>query len=404
MKRNQFWAAAGRALTVVPAIALALSAALSAQVQTEPNWKNSSTIVVYTFTGQADGMYPRAGLIRDQAGNFYGVAQSGTYGGGTVFKLDETGALSVLYSFAGAPDGERPVAALTRDAVGNLYGTTEVGGDPNCSIYGHTGCGTVFKVDSTGKETILHRFSGGADGAYPTGGLVLDYKGNVYGTTSSGGSGGVYGMGVVFKVDTNGKFTVLHTFDGWGANPSASMILHSGVLYGTTVSGNAGTIFKMDKSGRNFALLYMFSGADGAHPSAELFRDTAGNLYGTTAEGGEYGAGTVFKLDTTGKLTVLHSLDGGHEGSRPLAGVVRDYKGNLYGTTWEGGDNYYGTVFKVDSTDILTVLHTFAAGQQDGATPFGTLVRDRSGWLYGITESGGSGPYGGCGIVFKLHP
>jgi uncharacterized repeat protein (TIGR03803 family) len=235
-------------------------------------------------------------VIRDSVGNLYGTTGGGgTFGFGTVFKLDTSGKETVLYSFTGGADGEFPEAGLVRDVAGNLYSTTIFGGTSgNCN----GGCGTVFKLDTTGKETVLYSFRNG-DGAYPNS-VIRDSAGNLYGTTYGGGPPSFCfgsGCGVVFKVDTTGKETVLYTFTG---------------------------------------------GADGANPYAGLVRDAKGNLYGTTSYGGDMaackgGCGVVFKLDKTGKETVLHRFMGA-DGASPYAGLVRDAKGNIYGTTFTGGD------------------------------------------------------------------
>ena len=339
---------------------------------------------------------------------------------------------SVLYSFEGSPDGAFPVAGLARDAQGNLYGTTEEGGNPGaCPHYGRYDCGTVFKVDTTGKETVLYSFTGGADGANPHAGLVPDAQGNLYGTTYFGGdpacvSEGTYGCGTVFKLDTSGNETVLHSFAGHpgdGANPEAGLVRDAqGNLYGTTLTGGSGgpelcsgvggcgTVFKLDTTSKE-TVLYSFTGVpDGEEPDAGLVRDAQGNLYGTTYNGGASNLGTVFELDTTGKETVLHSFTGtGGDGSEPYGGLVLDAQGNLYGTTSFGGASGDGTVFELDTAGKETVLYSFTGTGGDGAYPSGLvrLVRDAQGNLYGTTYEGGDlacdAPYG-CGTVFKLTP
>jgi uncharacterized repeat protein (TIGR03803 family) len=333
--------------------------------------------VLHSFSGGKDGADPEAGLVRDVAGNLYGTTRTGgVYAYGVVFKLDTTGKEIVLHSFTGGADGANPNfgdPGLLRDVVGNLYGTTGAGGDLACRFVPAArfpGCGVVFKLDTTGKETVLHRFTGGGDGADPATGLARDAAGNLYGNTFGGGDlacGGGSGCGVVFKLDTTGKETELHRFTG---------------------------------------------GADGAAPStaAGLVRDTAGNLYGTTFTGGQGtcpgGCGVVFKLDTTGKETELHSFTGGADGAGPEAGLVRDNAGNLYGTADSGGDlacgggSGCGVVFKLDTTGKETVLHSFTGGK-DGAFPAGRLVRDSAGNLYGTTQSLGAFRHG---VVFKLTP
>jgi len=391
-------------------IVACVSTALSAHAQTfRP---------LYTFTGGADGGSPVGGLIRDTNGNLYGTTCcDGTYGVGTVFMLDNSGRETVLYSFTGGADGNQPYASLIRDAEGNLYGTTYWGGTTT-ACNGGTGCGVVFKLDTSGNETVLHAFTGnGGDGANPYDGLVQDAKGNLYGTTVSGGLSSACsgGCGVVFAVNTAGKERVLHSFGGGtdGVAPYAGLVLDAkGNLYGTTQYGGnsgAGTVFMLDQT-RKERVLYSFSGGtDGRLPLlGYLVRDAYGNLYGTTQFGGTYGAGTVFKLDNAHTETVLYSFSGGTDGAYPYAGLVRDAAGNLYGTTNQGGASGYGTVFKVDKTGKETLLHTFTGTGGDGAYPYDDLVRSANGNLYGTTFSGGAnanvcGEYG-CGIVFMLTP
>jgi uncharacterized repeat protein (TIGR03803 family) len=269
-----------------------------------------------------------------------------------------------------------------------------------------SGCGTVFKVDQTGKETRLYEFIGGSDGANPFSALTRDSAGNLYGTASGGGASG---FGVVFKLDTTGKQTVLHSFAGGsgdGQYPFAGVIRDAaGNLYGTTQNGGAsnfGTVFKLDATG-SLTLLYSFSGgADGGFPYyGRLVRDKGGNLYGTTFAGGAFKFGTVFKLDTTGKETVLYSFAGPPgDGQFPYAGLVPDAAGNLYGTTNLGGAFGTGTLFKVDKTGVETVLRHLAYAS-DGGYPYAGMIRDSGGNLYGVTSSGGPSF---AGTVFKLVP
>lgn len=331
--------------------------------------KTGKETVLYSFTGGADGAYPLAGLFRDSKGSLYGTTE-GTLAGnncsgyacGNVFKLSKAGKETVLHTFCSeknCTDGFFPFAGLIQDAKGNLYGTTELGGSSTiCSGYG---CGVVFKLSKTGVETVLHSFcvqSGCADGAIPpVGSLIQDAKGNLYGTTNQGGA---YGWGTVFKLSSTGKEKVLYSFKGGsdGSNPFAGVIQDAkGNLFGTTYSGgayNAGTVFKLSKTGQE-TVLYSFKGGDtdGANPSGGVSQDNQGNLYGTTYYGGASGAGTVFKVSKTGPETVLHSFEGGDtDGANPSGGVFQDSKGNLYGTTQAGGgtgcDNYgCGVVFKL---------------------------------------------------------
>jgi uncharacterized repeat protein (TIGR03803 family) len=391
--------------------------------------------VLYTFTGGRDGANPQAGMIRDASGNLYGVTQSGgAFGYGTVFKLDPKGKETVMHSFA-AGDGMFPEAGLIRDSAGNFYGTTYDGGTPEGGGCKH-GCGTVFKLDKTGKETVLYAFTGGPDGGNPQAALIQDAGGNLFGTTVYGGDLSCYsplGCGVVFKVDKAGKQTVLHTFIGGsdGESPSGGLLMDKlRDLYGTTIWGGdsscngglaCGEVFKLDSNGQETAL-YRFTGPpDGESPAGVLVRDKAGNLYGATGSGGilsenscrDYnGCGTVFKVDQNGKETVLYRFTGGSDGRAPFGGIIKDRQGNLYGTTTSGGSTAgscrdqggCGVVFKLDTTGKQTVLHSFTKGK-DGAFPRSGLIRDTAGNLYGIAEGGGSGACaGGCGVVFRITP
>jgi uncharacterized repeat protein (TIGR03803 family) len=233
-----------RAARTVLASMVMLGAAV---VGAQPAWAQTYS-VLYSFKGGTDGANPFGGLLRDSGGNLYGTTIYGGTGGcndgfgdlgcGTVFKLDTSGNETVLHSFTGTPDGEYPYAGLVRDSSGNLYGTTESGGVGSCTGFG-AGCGTAFKLDTSGNETVLHSFTGTPDGEYPAAGLVRDSSGNLYGTTIQGGSNpGPYTSGTVFKIDAGGNETVLHSFTGHpsdGASPFAELMLDSvGNLYGTT--------------------------------------------------------------------------------------------------------------------------------------------------------------------------
>jgi len=235
-----------------------------------------------------------------------------------------------------------------------MYGMTELGGDT--SFFNGLGCGTVFKLDASNHETVLYRFTAaGTEGNTPVGGLIRDAAGNLFGTTSNGGDPACYsGCGAMFKLDTTGKVTVLHSFTGPpdGKTPSTSVVQVGSNLYGTTGSGGSGlglwgTVFKFDKSG-NETVLHSFArgAADGADPFAALISDAAGNLYGTTVGGGTFDAGTVFMLDKTGKESLLHSFTRS-DGWLPEASLIRDAAGNLYGTTYNGGAHRNGTIFKI---------------------------------------------------------
>ena len=357
------------------------------------------------FRSGLDGINPYAGVVLDARGNLYGTTYNdGALASGTVFRLSPAGKEKVLYSFAGiGGDGAFPFyGSLARDSSGNLYGTTNQGGiyDQFCLL----GCGTVFKLGPSGKETVLYRFTGtGGDGVYVSQGLVRDPAGNLFGTTIQGGA---QGGGVVFKVDPTGKETILYSFTGStdGGNPYGGLVRDAkGNLYGTASSGGSsfnGNVFRVDRTGMETVLYSFAGGTDGSSPLAGLIRDSAGNLYGTTFFGGAAGFGTVFKVNPQGQETVLYSFTGAPDGYNPLLGsLVRDSAGNLYGTTQTGGSSDFGIVFKMDTTGKETVLHSFSG--RDGKIPYGTLARDKAGNLYGTTYAGGR--YGG-GVVFKIAP
>jgi uncharacterized repeat protein (TIGR03803 family) len=364
--------------------------------------------LLYSFPGGTQagphGGLPRAGVIRDSAGNLYGTTEAGgAFGFGTVFKLTPTSKESVLYSFTGGTDGDGPIGGVIRDASGNLYGATSAGGDLSCNS--GTGCGTVFRVDSTGKETVLFSFPGGNAGEFPSGDLTRDNSGNLYGATQTGGS---LNGGVIFKLDRNNNETILYNFTGAnggpdGANPNGGLVRDgAGNLYGTTSYGGTfkgfGTVFKLDLAG-NETTLYSFSGgSDGGNPSAGVIRDSAGNLYGTTQLWGAYCCGVAFKLDTTGNETVLHAFGSGLDGGSPNGPLIRDGAGTLYGVTERGGEYGWGTVYKVDSTGNETILRSFTGGR-DGLYPIGSLNRDSKGRLYGVTNQGGTYAWGN---IFRL--
>jgi len=328
----------------------------------------------------------------------------------------------VLYAFKGGSDGLSP-SALIFDAAGNLYGTTFHGGNYQCDPY--FGCGTVFKLEpgAQGKwsKTVLHTFAG-KDGANPSGGLIFDAAGNLYGTTISGRGG--EGLGTVFKLAPGlgheWTETVLHTFNNKdGGLPASSLIFDTaGNLYGTTQIGGAhgfGTVFKLAPGAHGKwteTVLHSFNGKDGSGPESALIFDSRGNLYGTTIAGGNIaycygnGCGTVFKLvpgaDGKWTHTVLHSFTGKDgDGDQPWSSLVFDAAGNLYGTTNLGGDlnsttclGYgCGVVFRLapgtNGKWTENVLHKFH-GWTDGFYPYAGLILDAAGNLYGTTWYGGT--------------
>jgi uncharacterized repeat protein (TIGR03803 family) len=263
--------------------------------------------VLYSFTGQADGANPVAGLAIDKAGNLYGTTTAGgSSGNGTVFKLaipSVTGGQwteQVLYSFGTGTDGTTPIAGVTFDGSGNLYGTTSAGG-----TYGN---GTVFELSpSTGgwTENILHQFELGADGGVPYAGLVL-YEGNLYGAATEGGAGGPTGGGTIFELTPSASgwtFSVLYDLSGWGISGTyRNLLVKSGTIYAATHCdgvNTAGTVYELTKSGDTWTYnpLYVFTGGtDGVYSVSNLVADKKGNLYGVTLYGGAYGDGTAYKI------------------------------------------------------------------------------------------------------------
>jgi len=375
--------------------------------------------VFYTFSGK-DGSFPNGDLLRDSAGNFYGTAQfGGTSNRGVVYKLDANGQQTVLYSFTGGADGGIPIGRVMRDQAGNLYGQTSLGGDPTCS------CGTVFKLKPNGTLIVLHAFKGGKDGAQnqaqPELGLV-SIGGDFYGSASFGGvigCDGNLGCGVVFKVTPAGKEKVLYRFTGRtdGAFPQDLIRDKAGNLYSTAggsyIQGNAGTIFQMDTTGKLTTLYTFPGGATGVSPRWRLLRKSNGVFYGVTQFGGNTttcisgsaGCGVVFTVSAQGKERVLHTFGKkSTDGAVPSGGLV-EVGGNLYGVTVYGGStNSTCTVgCGIVYRTSTTGKHSVIyrfTGGADGWLPSGSLVNDDAGNLYGATSLGGNG----VGVIFKITP
>jgi len=396
---------------------------------------NAQTLTtLYSFKGGSDGDAPNGGLALDAQGNLYGS----TYGGGTphknpaygtVFEVSASGAETVLYSFQRAkngksPGGANPNGSLVRDSQGNLYGTTQRGG-------ANFNAGALFEVSRSGAETVLHSFSAHrpskkrpADGSAPLAGVIFDGQSNLYGATSFGGNYNCeddpYGCGAIFEVTASGVETLLYEFNGGtdGFSPRGPLIFdQEGNLYGTTLWGGnsncgygCGVIFKLAPSGAETVLYRFTGGADGGSPNGGLLLDGEGNLYGTAGGGNPNctgGCGVVFKLSPPGTETVSYSFTGGADGEYPYGGLVSDGWGNLYGVTAAGGivnsncRTYpgCGVVFELSPSGTETVLYSFTGGA-DGKNPAGPLVFDGQGNLYGTA---GGGAYG-KGTVFKLTP
>ncbi|HWY20429.1 MAG TPA: choice-of-anchor tandem repeat GloVer-containing protein [Candidatus Acidoferrum sp.] len=388
-----------RVLCGLSAIVAASALPLLLLVMASAACAQTTLITLHTFSGSSgnDGANSYAPLVQDSAGNLYGTtAGGGTFHQGIVFRVDTSGNETVLYNFTGGTDGGNPRSGLLLDAAGNLYGITAGGG-----IF--PGQGVVFKLDPSGVETVLHPLTT-ADGSGSASGLIRDPSGNFYGTTERGGA---YDQGVAFKVDTLGNYSVVHSFGkrrvADGSEPFAGLVRDAaGNLYGTTFSGGrfgSGTVFKIDASG-NESVIYSFrGGSDGLDPSSNLVLDVAGNLYGTTDAGGVNGVGTVFKVSASGHEKILHSFGSPNDGASPFVGLVKDESGNFYGVTDRGGVYGHGSVFRVDNAGNETVLYSFT-GSSDGARPEAALWRDAAGNLFGTTLDRGSGH--DAGTVFEL--
>jgi uncharacterized repeat protein (TIGR03803 family) len=415
--------------------------------------------VIHGFGSVPDAELPHSGLIADRDGNLYGTSAIGGSGGcanvqvigcGTVFQLTPPvtkGAWTetILYSFGNVSyDGINPYSGLVFDDAGNLYGTTGGGGQ-----FAH---GTVFEVSPPATkggawtEIVLYSFDEpNSGGAFPTTSLIFDKKGNLYGTTELGGQ---FNNGVAYELSppaTKGApwtETVVYNFNSRGGGfPESSLVFDStGNLYGTAMRGGSGTcsngveqlgcgtVFKLTPNsggGWSETVLYNFTGgSDGAWPVAGVIFDAAGNLYGATSGGVPcvYGCGALFKLEPRPggrwKEKTLYEFHGSSDGANPVANLIQDEKGNLYGTASYGGQPYYGTIFRLrpparkgGAWTELT-LHDFTGGS-DGSTPLSSLIFDLgkpgNAVLYGTTSSGGTGPcpgegIPGCGTVFSIVP
>jgi uncharacterized repeat protein (TIGR03803 family) len=390
---------------------LSLAVVLALGVIATPLAAAQTFSVIHTFTGTTDGQGPLAGFVIDGSGNLYGTATGGgTSWKGVVFKLAPSGAETVLHNFTGGSDGEDPEGQLVMDKLGNLYGTTNSGGPSNA--------GTVFEV-SKGKEKVLYAFTGGADGGSPVAGLTFDKAGNLYGTTTAGGASG---NGAVFKlavpVAAGGpwKQSVLYSFGSGtdGAIPVAGVAMDaSGDLYGTTSAGGTygyGTVYELKRSTPQWTetILHEFAlENDGGVPYAGLVLDSKGNLYGAASDGGGGGAsggGTVFEV-TRGvggwTFNVIYSLPGWG-----ISGTFRNLlvqPGKIYATTHCDGNYSAGTVYELTLAGgvwTYDLLYDFT-GASDGHFSFSNLVADKEGNLYGTTTEGGAD---GSGTAFKITP
>jgi uncharacterized repeat protein (TIGR03803 family) len=338
---------------------------------------------LYSFSKRYDGVDPLAPLMLATNGNFYGTTSGGGRDdNGAVFRITPSGAFRVVDSFD-STDGSYPQASLVQATDESLYGTTAIGGANNY--------GAVFKVTPERTLITLYSFcsqSGCTDGANPQAGLVQAADGNLYGTTAHGGANEPLclgqGCGTLFKITTTGQLTTLYRFGQYpdGNYPYGGLIQATdGHFYGTTFNGGVsrvGTVFKMTPQGK-LTTLYSFcsqsSCTDGAAPYAALIQATDGNFYGTTAGRGTYGDyGTLFRITPGGTLTTLYSFCAQAscaDGVSPLAGLLQATNGTFYGTTLDGGGAsecdpiFYGcgTVFSLDVGLGPFVAFVLAAGK-----------------------------------------
>lgn len=427
------FAAVNRSATVFTLVtitlALSLAVAQSARAQTFS--------VIHNFSGGLDGANPYAGVTMDRGGNLYGT----TYAGGsrhlgTVYQLKRAGSgwiANGLYSFTGGPnDGLEPLARVVFGPDGSLYGTASQGG--SVADCGELGCGMVFKlqppatfcrsVSCPWTETILYFFQGNSDGFFPTGELVFDHAGNLYGTTELGASGGS-----AYELTPSGNtWTESVVFDftsRTGYEPYSGLISdNAGNLYGTTQTGGVyfqGTVFRLTQSGSGWTLSVPYNfmdESDGGNPNAGVVLDQSGNIYGATTSAGQGGGGTVFELSPSGDDWVFSLLYGftanfygncpnpgrqRNSGPGPAAPLTMDAAGNLYGTTACDGAHQMGNIFKLTPSSggwIYTSLYDFTGGQ-DGAYPLSNVIMDESGNLYGTASAGGSS---NNGVVWEITP
>ena len=360
---------------------------------------------LYSFPGTAGSPQGPASPIIDSSGNVYGTSLGGKYGFGTVFKVTPKGVMSVIHDFGGtASDGKDPVTII-RNSTGTIFGITSFGGANNQ--------GNIFKLAPNGTETILYNFT--TENDLPLS-LLLDSTGDLYGYYEDGSNN--LTIGSVFKFTHAGVFSHIYTFCSLsncadGSVPWGPLILKGGNLYGATEYGGVqapndlglGVVFELTPGGEE-TVLHAFTGPpnDGDFPLAKVTQDSAGNLYGTTEYGGAQDLGTIYKIDTSGVESILYnfcSLPNCADGELPIAPVVVDAEGNLFGTTWHGGpSNDGGTVYRLSPAGVLTVLHDAVSGK---AGVGNKLVMSVSGSLYGVTYYGGTNH---TGAIYKLtkHP
>ena len=351
---------------------------------------------LHSFAG-TDGSNPLAPLFQASNGDLYGTTSvGGANKDGTVFEITTSGTLTTMHNFnhLNPTDGGQPYAGLIQARDGNLYGTTTRGGSHNAGVF--------FRMTTSGVLRAIHDFDYSPDGALPYAAVVQTNNGAFYGTTPLGGGG----AGTVYEVTPFGQLFALYDFGANGSSPVAGLVQASnGNFYGTAAMGgfySCGTIFEVTPNG-TFTLLHNFTGGDGCYPYATLVQGSDGNLYGTAAAGGAhngYNAGTFFNITPGGTFTLLHVFDK-TDGTGPEGALIQLSDGNFYGTTYGGGAYGKGTIFKITPGGAVTTLYSFCpqSGCSDGSNPIAGLVQASDGNFYGTTYGGGA--YND-GTVFSL--
>jgi uncharacterized repeat protein (TIGR03803 family) len=351
---------------------------------------------LHSFSTTSEGSQPQGNLVLGSDGALYGTTNLGGGAGlGTVYKISRSGTKTVLHSFAGGSDGAGTLGGLVLASDGYFYGTTANGGVNNN--------GTIYRMASSGAITILHSFGGTTDGTVPYSGLTQAIDGSMYGTTHFGGSNNV---GTIYKISQAGVYSVLHSFGGVGDGRSPKgepFQAADGNVYGTTTAGGAngsGVVYRLSANG-SYVVLHSFGAStDGQGPVGRLIQANDGHLYGTTYYGGVNGTGAVFRLTLSGTESVIHSFGANGDGQLPYAGLIQGMDGALYGTTNGGGALSRGSVFRATLTGSVSVIHSFG-GATDGQNPLGGLIQASNSALYGTCQSGGSS---NLGTVFELMP
>ncbi len=340
------------------------------------------------------GNSPNGNLLKDADGNFYGMtSRGGTYGAGTIFSMTPNGGVLILKQFNLNIDGGYPDGELIKGADGYFYGMTSAGG-PNSY-------GTIFKISATGDYTIIKSFTVNTDGGNPHGHLTLAKDGNFYGITHSGGSNGV---GTIFKLTPSGTFNVIHAMNsttGGGASYGSLTEGKDGNLYGITYNGGSfsnGTIFKIKTDGTFTVLKHLKAATDGGASQSDLIQASDNNFYGTCYNGGTLGYGTIFKISTAGVFTVVKNFSYSTDGGNPYDGLMQNTDGNFYGITRAGGSKGAGAIYKLTQAGVYSVIHHLDP-TTEGSTSSSVLVTGADGNLYALCNSGGAN---NAGTAFKV--